>query len=336
MKRIIFISLFFCVSYVAGSQVKPEAIFGIMPPIPNNVCNATPDVKNKFRTEVDSISQLVRDDLDRIKNENEANAESKEPEMMANMMKQSGMSEEDILQMPARQKSKKSGGNEQKEMSEKETDAMVDKMLQQNYNISMDEVKNLDKMDENAKKGWATALATEKKAEVMADPEKFEKERIKNMKSYELVTEYKRLTDSLNAQQEKFGKMFNKLEEDTSGLVMLRNISKWKMELSGLGGIDYGQGPQMEALAAKIKSEKQRYCALFSPKYIDILQKYLRFTKNSIKPYYRLELLQNQVTASQTGVDFDMESGYLVLPQVQSYLQKLAGAYKYNLLSEFE
>lgn len=335
MKKVTFISLFFCAFNFASSQVLPEAIFATMPPIPNNVCNASPDVKDKFRNEVDAIIQLVKDDLDRLKSENEAKAESKEPEMMANMMKQSGMSEEDILRMQAMQKSNKSGGKEQEEMNDRETDAMVDKMLQQNYNISMDEIKNLDKMDENAKKGWATSVATEKKAEVMADPEKYEKERIKNMNRYEVVTEHKRLTDSLNAQQEKFGKMFNKLEADTSGQVMLRNISKWQSELSALVGIDYGQGGKMEALAARIKGEKLRYCSLFSPKYIDILQQYLRFTKNSINPYYRLELLQNQVTAATTGVDFDMESGFLVLPQLESYLQKLAGAYKYNLLSDY-
>lgn len=334
MKKFLFIYLLLVTGYIASSQVMPEAIIGLMPTVPTDACKTKVAVREKFQSSVDSITQMVSDELERRKSENEAKAESKEPEMMANMMNRSGMSQEDIQRMQENQKSKKAGGKEQKEMSDKETEAMVDKMLQQNYNISMGEIQNLDKMDEDAKKAWATGYATEKKAEVMADPEKFEKERIKNMNSYELVAEHKRLTDSLNAQQEKFGKMFNKLKEDTSGRVMLRNISKLQSELYGLMGIDNGPGQKAEALATRIKNEKMYYCSRFSPKYIDILQQYLSFTKGSLKPYDRLELLQNQITTSQIGVDLDLETGIFGLTQVQSYLRKLADAYQYNLLTE--
>lgn len=336
MKNLLFILLFLFSGYFVSSQVMPEAFIGLLPPSPGDACITKTADRGKFKSNVDSISQLINDELDRRNSENEAKAESKESEMKANMMKKSGMSQEDIMRMQAMQKSKKSGGKEQEEMSEKETDAMVDKMLQENYNVSMGEIKNLDKMDENAKNAWATAYASEKKAEVMADPEKFEKERLQNMNTYELVAEQKRLMDSLNAQQEKFGRMFNKLDEDTSGQVMLRNISKWQIELSNLMGIDYGQGQKMESLSTIIKAEKMRYCSRFSPRYIEILEKYFSFTVSSLQPYYRLELIQNQVTASHTGVDFDLEKGQLGLIQVKAYLLKLAGVYQYNLFTESE
>jgi hypothetical protein len=336
MKILLSISVFLLSGYLSNAQVMPEAFLGMMPSIPDHACMAIASDKEEFNNQVDSIRQMLRDELERRNDANQAKAESKEPEMQANMMKQSGMSPADIQRMQAMQKSNKSGGKQQKEMSDAETKAMVDQMLQQNYNVSMDEIEKVQNMDDNEKKAWVTSYASEKQTEVNADPGKYEQERVKNMNSYELLAEQKGIMDSLNEQQIKYAKMFDKLEKDTTGLVNLKQIDKLQSQLTSLMGIDYGQGPKMEALSAQIKSEKTIYCNKFTPTYLDILNQYLIFTKSSLRPYYRLEVIQNQITKSQTGVDLDLEKGHLGLNQVHDYLNKLNGAYKYNLFNESE
>ncbi|MDZ7604312.1 MAG: hypothetical protein U5K79_01720 [Cyclobacteriaceae bacterium] len=113
---------------------------------------------------------------------------------------------------------------------------------------------------------------------------------------------------------------------------MLSKIDTWRNQLTSLMGIDYGQGKQMDSLALLIKNEQIRYCEKFSPKYRSALRQHLTLLKSSLPDYQRLGEITAELTKAQTGIvtppDCTEISG---LKAIKDYLDKLVGAYKYNL-----
>jgi hypothetical protein len=118
-------------------------------------------------------------------------------------VQQAGMTQADIAGMQAMAQASKDTDKAQKEKMRQE---MADQMLQQSINISMEEVNQLKQMDTNARKAWATAYATEKKAGVMADPEGAHKQLEEKQNLNELMMQRQKLSDSLSACQDRFFK----------------------------------------------------------------------------------------------------------------------------------
>jgi hypothetical protein len=338
-KAISIILILFAWMFVKG-QNRPEAYFGMLPDLPGSVCSETDTAgKAQFFRQINNVEELLTQERARRSKEMELKVTAGEPQMESNALKKTGISPELTQQMMALQQEKKNTKNpKQREAIDKKMKALTDQMMQESMNISMGEVQNLKTMDSTGRKAWATAYATEKKAEVMAEPEKYQEQNAKNMQKYQLVKRQKQLNDSLGAQQTRYYIKFRELEEDESGLNLLAAIERKSKELNDL----YAEAAKLEktpdeqkiiALMAEIKSDKESYCALLGPKYVEILSQYKVFTQSSFDAYYRLEDLTNKVNNAQTGVDMSTEPGEFGLGQVGAYLSKLKDAYRYKLVS---
>lgn len=328
MKKALLISLFLFFWTLTNAQVRPEAFLGLLPHPPKNVCSEDRAGETEFMNTISEVSIQLNEEIDRRKEEAEESHKPNEDKMLQNVMARTGVSPEMMKKLMAQEQ--KNEGEIDNEQNEDETDEMVDQVLQESHNVSKKDLENLDKLNEAGQKAWATAYATEKKAEVMAEPEKYQQQNAKGMKDFQLLTQQKQLNDSLLAQQQKFMKQFQNIENDKSGMEILVCIKKTEADLQKLYKQPDQDFARIKALKQTLRNDEKSYCILLSPKYSDVLTNYQTFTKASILPYLRLEKLTYNVMASKTGINLKFEPGLLGLQQIKEYLIRLSNAYKYN------
>lgn len=329
------IILSLCMS--VNAQVRPEAFIGMLPSVPGNVCSEdNSQEKDKFIARLDEISVKLQNELDRRRENNDADSDANKQKMMDQAVKQTGISPELVQQLMALEQQSEGATGDQKIAYEKKKRAIADQMLQQSKNMSLGELDNLKNTDEAGQKAWSTGYAAESQAEVAADPQKYKDQNAKEMQKYNLVKKQKQLKDSIDAQQNKYLKKFAEVDKDENGVKLLAQIEQARTKISDL----YAEASKRETSPdqdqlATIKSDmvkaKKSYCALLTPKYIDALAGYKSYSLSSLDALYRLEKLTNEVYEAQNGVKLSTEPGGFGLAQVSSYLDKLQDAYKYNL-----
>ena len=329
------ITLSFC---MVNGQVRPEAYLGMLPGAPGNVCSEeNTDAKEKFISEIAKVDGLLKNELERRRKNTDAKVDAGKPKMMDHAVKQSGVSPELVQKLQALdQKMKGATSKEEKDAIKKEKKALADQMIQQSMNVSMGEIENLKNMDKAGKKAWATAYGTEKQAEVAADQKKYQDQNEIEKQKFNLLKSHKQLSDSLNAQQNRYMKKFAEIDENEDGKKLFARIEGIRKEIAGLYNetAKVGTSPdqkKLEALRGEMKKAKVSYCNLQSPRYIKALAEYKSFVQSSMSAYYRLEKLTNEVSKMQTGVDISPEPGQFGLGSVSGYIKQLLGAYKYNL-----
>jgi len=331
MKTIFTLFLLMFAMIYANAQVRPEAYLSKLPSVPGDICSDETKGKDEFFSKVNEISEQLRTEMERRHENNDAKVEAGKPKMMDNAMKQTGVSPELMQQLQALEKQSKGASGDQKKAYEAQKKALADQMMQQSMNISMGEVENLKKMDKAGQKAWATAYATEKQAEVMADPKKYQDQNAREMQKFNLVKSQKQLSDSLNAQQNRYMAKFREIDENEDGSKLLAKIEGIRNEIREEYSKTTRTDQKLIELRSKLVAAKTSYCNLQSPKYINVLAEYKSFILSSMSAYYRLEKLSNEVTKMQTGVDISPEPGQLGLGNVSSYIYQLLDAYKYNL-----
>lgn len=317
-----------------NAQPGPGDFLGRLPK-PGDVCSVDTVPRNQFHSMVSAVSVELNNDIRRRKNEAETSVKNNEEQMRANALKQTGVSPDIAQKMMALQQRKKTATSQaEKEQIDKEMKALTGQMVQQSTNISMGEISNMKNMSKEGKEAWASGYATEKKAEVMAEPEKYKDQNVKAMEKHRLLSQYTRLNDSLGAAHAKYITQFQDLENDQEGKRILEHLEYLNTQLSeelakGLSGKE-----RSEEIRASIYSEQVSYCRMQSPRYLQILGSYEVFMRNAIPDYYRLEELSNQVNEAQTGVRLDIEPGLLALEALADYVSRLNAAYKYNIIGE--
>lgn len=332
MKIIFAAIVLILVGFVAKAQTMPEAFLGMLPVPPGNICIEGQDsVKSIFLRKIGEVHDKLEDEISRRKDEIEAKMEANEGKMMQNAMARTGVSPELMQQMMALEKQNKGATGDQKKANEAQKKAMADQMIQQSMNISMGEIENLKKMDKAGQTAWATAYATEKKAEVMADPLAVQQKTATDMKNYQLLTKQRQLADSLNAQSTKYMKQFQDLDNDKNALALQTQIEGLEKKLN----LEYEKQNRpnddaIKSLTNQIRDLQISYCNLQSPKYLEVLSRYKSFTQASLTPYNRLEKLTYQVNATQTGINLNTEPGMMGLQAISSYLNRLSDVYRYN------
>ena len=316
----------------ANAQTMPEAFIGMLPSPPGDICSEGENSgRSAFMQQVGDLNNKLSEEMSRRKDEIEEKMDNNKDKMMQNAMARTGVSPQLMQQMMAIEKASKGATGDQKKAYEAQKKALAGQMMQQSTNISMGEIENLKKMDKAGKTAWAEAYATEKKAEVMADPQAYKQKAATDMKNYKLAEKQRQLADSLGAQSMKYMKQFEELETSKESQNLLTQINELDARLNE----EYRKENRpnddaIKSLTNQIRDIQISYCNMQSPKYLDILSKFKSFTQASLTPYYRLEKLTNLVTATQTGVEINTQPGLMGLQAIGSYLSKLSDVYRYN------
>lgn len=299
-------------------QVTPEAFLGMLPEIPNSPCDDEKEFRYAFSAKLDSISFLIDNELERRQEESDSDSKDFEKQTMNKIANQYGLSQEDLERLQ----------NDQN-LSEEEQAALVNKVMKKTNDISLKEVKNLDSLDKEGTEAWSEAYADQKMAEVQYDTEKYEEQQIEIKSRYELGALRKHITDSLQAIESKFAQQFDEIENDPEREKMLDDILKLSDEANNLMG--EGNTEKLNELVENIKLEIERYCNIYTSKYLEILGRYEAYTKSCLPICYKLEKIIAQHTKLEFGVEMKQEPGLVGIGKVAGFLGKLRGIYKYNL-----
>ncbi len=318
MKYLLSLVLLTTLNVISLCQVKPEAFIGMLPAIPGNACADDIDDKNIFFDKLDSMSELIENELANREEESDADSEELENEAMKNLANKYGLSQEELEQL-----------QNDENLSEEEQEELINKVMKKKDDVSLKEVKNLDKLDEEGTEAWSEALGDQKMAEIQYDSEKNEDKQLELKSSYELGVLRKHLTDSLKAIESKFAQQFDEIDKDPDQEKMLANIMMLSEEANNLMG--EGKKTELDAKVNELESEMDAYCRKFTPKYLEVLRRYESYTKSCLPVCYRLEKIIAQHTKLQTGVEMKYNPGYLGIKKISDYSKKLRGAYKYNL-----
>jgi hypothetical protein len=322
MKELLFILVLLLSVLLCRSQVQPEAFLKKFPSVPGKSCEMKLHERQEFLDSVYLVTDEIKEMLEQLDQEMEANGPEMEKQAMDRFAQQYGLSNADLQKL-----------QNDENLSEQEQSALINKALQNSMNISLGEVKNLEKMDKEGREAWAQAYSTEIMADTQIDPGKYQDQQLHAKSLSELTILQKHLLDSLGAIESKFDKQFIELYNSNEATAMRDEIKRLeKIRNTMLGS---SSDEQIENINIEIRNKKQVYCKNFSPNNIDIIRKYIDETRTSLPAYYRLEKIGVDLIKAQTGVDVKLK-GHLALGKVESMGGILAKTFDYNLFTEFD
>jgi hypothetical protein len=324
MKTIFTAIILMSVGLFLNAQTTPEAFLKKAPALPKDSCGISRAAMDSFTQNVASLIDEVENEItdlnQKIKAGSTTNEERAKETALKQMSQQYGMSEEDIAKM-----------KNAKNLSSADKQALANNMMMQQTNMSMDELKNLSKMDEAGKKAYMEAYSTEMMANAQANPKQ---QPVNNSAKtmQQLMAEQQAATTKITTSSQKISSLYASIESDPSGKEMLKKIETWQSKLMSMTGIDYGQGKQMDSLSALIKNEQIKYCNKFTPKYRAAIRQHFALAKASIPDYRQLGAITAEAIKMQYGIVTPPESEEIgAMQAVKEYLNALKDAYKFNL-----
>lgn len=322
MKTIIFSFSLMLFGILTQAQTLTEQYLKRIPALPKDTCNITRDRAEVFNETVvsliDEIEAEIRALNELVNDQMKSNEAIARQNAMQQMQQQYGLTQQQMQQM-------QSG-----KMSAAEKQALANQMMQQQTNMTMDEVKNLSKMSEEGKKAYAEAYGTEMMA---AGPTTQNQQNAdKAQKLNQLIAEQQAVLARVNATGQKISELYSSIENDPELVNSYQNIERWHSKLMSMAGEDGGQGKQMDSLSRLIKNEQIKVCEKFTPQYRAALNQHLPLMKSAMPDLYRLAQLTAELTKEQTGIEpppENLEIGNLQL--IKGCLDPLKDAYKFKL-----
>ena len=320
MRKFIVPLILMFLSITSYGQVMPEAFLGMLPKIPGSACSKETEARTEFMNKIEEVKELIANEISRREEENDSNSDELEAQAMKKYAQQYGLSEKELKKL------------QDEDLSDEESDALVNKALQSSSNLSLGEVKNMDKMSDKGQKARAEAFGAEKLADAQLNSQNKGNQQIQTKNLYELTKLQKHLLDSIGAIELKFKQQFDEINYDPEAKMMLDNIARLKLKLIGFMG-EGGNDAEAIATSEKLNAEQVRYCNKYTSAYINLLERYESYTKSCLSTCYQMELISARQTKLQTGVDMNQQPGLLGIKKVSEYLGLLGGAYQYNLFN---
>jgi hypothetical protein len=251
----------------------------------------------------------------------ESNASAAQENTMKQMSQMYGVSQADLEKM-----------KNSKNMTAAEKQALANKMMSQQTNMTMDEAKNLGKMSEAGRKAYAEAYATEAMATAQTDPNlQAKNENARNM--YQSVTSQQVVNAKVTQINNKIAALYSPIVNDPERQKMLDGIDRWNSKIMSMSGIvSDSESKQVDSLAMLVKNTKIAYCDKYTPLQRAALRKHLQILKASIPDYLNFGQVTAEGTKAQTGIDMPAEGKELsALEAISNYLDELRQVYSYKL-----
>lgn len=321
--NIIFLLTMGMINPVTAQKTALEYLKDV-PGNPDSVCTCTKDVRENYEQALSNLYSIVTEDSQERKNRVDEYMNQNEDRMKASMMKE--MSEKTgISQQELETLSKK------KDLTQEDKQALMEKALGQ-HNLSMGEIQNMKNMDENARKAWAQAYATEQMAmaQVNKDNPKMKASNDKAMNQVALMQEQQNLRNQLSAFETEIVNRYKTLIQNSGKEKLEADLLKLNNELRTIGSIyecNECPAPPAEdvkhwnAVIKKIHETKIQYCRQNTPRLIAYLNWYRDNLVKNIPVYDRSEALQYEVTSSTTNTQISPpDKGIFSLQALQGYL----------------
>jgi hypothetical protein len=322
MKTIFLFMIGTWLATIAFAQVTPEEYLSRIPSLPKEGCDADPIMIENFKSQVIKIQQQLEEDLQNRRQKQQAASENNEANIREGVMHmlagQYGFSPAELANM--------------ENLSNEDMEALAFKHKMHQMNISLDEVKSLQNLNDAGKKAYAEAYPVELKTVAKASPALQMQGQDKTVTLMKLTQEQYDLGQKNAAKEEKMRKRYEQLENDPEGRLMLDKMNHWHSQWSEMVGINYGQGSQMDSLALLIRTEQKKYCERFTPQLWAILNEDLTGIRASVKDYLRFEEVTREIMKHQSGFSMpEGGSGNVCIEVIKQYLERLHDAYSFKL-----
>lgn len=325
MKKILLIMLAAGIVLSGAAQTRTQEYMKKIPALPKDSCNVTRASAENFTAQVAALRDQLVSEIEQIRESVDSHMESNADVAQENVMKQMsqmyGMSQADLEKM-----------KNAKNMSDADKQALANKMMTQQANMTMDEAKNLAKMSEAGRQAYTEAYATEAMATANTDPNQAARnDYARNL--YNNNVAQQSAYSKINEINNRIVALYAPVTNDPERQKMLDRISAWNSKLTSMMGIvSDGEARIMDSLSLRIQNEQIAYCNKYTPQYRTALRKHLQIVKASMPEYIKFGEISAATTKSQTGIDMPAEGKELAsIEAIADYLRALEGAYKYKL-----
>lgn len=307
------------------AQTRTADYMKRIPALPKDSCNITRAAAVDFAATVAGLEKQLQEELNAINKSVNTHMKSNEGNARDNAMKQ--MSETYGISQADLEKMKNS-----KNMTAAEKQALANKMMSQQTNMTVDEAKNVGKMSDAGKKAYAEAYATEAMATNQADPnQKARNETLQD--TYQLTVSQQAASSKVAEISNRITALYEPIDNDPSRVAMMERMEGWNRKLTSMTGIASDTDAKiMDSLNLKIRNEQIAYCSKFTPKYRAALRKHLEIVKSSMPDYQSMGNITAEAIKAQSGIEMPAEGREIpALTAINGYLEKLKVAYQYKL-----
>jgi hypothetical protein len=327
MKTTIIFTVIILFFKITQAQSGSNDFLGKIPAVPTNVCVADNESQNQFEEKISAIIRDLDSQILALKKQSKPD-EAKAKAQAEQMLKQQGLSQDDVDKM------------KNKKMTKEDKQAMAEKMMQQYTNMSMAEVNSMKNLSKEGKQAYMEGYAAEAQATAQANA--------KNNKTTEVKTNYadilsqrNDLYQNIKNQQQDVLKKYQQVEQDAGGLKMVEKMNSLRARMSqlvgggGEGGWNEKDKKEYDNTKAELNQLKKDYCQHMSPLYFSALNYHLANLQSSYNDYQKLDEMTGKmdntiVTIGTTGKGGNIE----YFEWAKTYLQNLKDAYKYKPVEE--
>jgi tRNA(Ser,Leu) C12 N-acetylase TAN1 len=285
-----------------------------LPALPANTCAMTIEQKERYLLELDELHEELSGVIKEMLAQAEQNTAGIEEEYKKKLTREYGLTQSEMKKL-----------EDEESLSEQEKRVLINKMLQNKANMSLDEVENLEKMSDPDRKAWAEAYAAEQLALSRTNPDATKKETREKEEQYELISEQKFLFDKIGAEDKK---MSDQLAELGKEEIEARKALKARLE--PLQKKLIAEEGDQDDILKKIHILEEAFCNEFTPKFFMILRERIPVITSLMPDYERLEIVINQVNRNTLGTDKEfMPKGIIGLQAVESFIYQMQDVFQY-------
>jgi hypothetical protein len=213
-------------------------------------------------------------------------------------------------------------------MSDAEAEAMANKMIQQRLNMSMGDLKDLDKLDTVGQKAWAEGVGAEQMANAQTNPQHTKDEQVRFKLQKIMASQQKSMMDKQAAGESKYRQQLDLLDKDAAKAKIALDIRLKPLYKQ----LESASDDQKISINSQIHDLQDQYCEQFTPRYLLILADYKVYVRKILPETSKMEANQNKLTKSQTGVDKNIvQPDQLGFEEVKAYYFLLGNIFKYKL-----
>ena len=326
MKTLLLIFAGILIAGISMAQTTAVQYMKQVPKIPDSVCLCNEQVKTMFENSVRTLKETISNDAEERNRRIEKLMQSMEGDMMTNMAKNSGLTDEEMKKLQSGE-----------ELTQAEQDAMINRVMMQKSNVSLDEAKNMKNMTKEGQQAWAEGYAAEQQAVIQSSPQQSNTGNDNAMNNYTMIAEQTALRNKLSSMEQTLSMKYVSIENDAAAeeAVMDKELKPLYEELHSINdgeGSTQADIDHASRVIKKIEARQDKYCAKYTPRMVEFLKECKSTVENSFADYDRAEELQYLVSAAQTSTDLPTKStGTYSIQAVNLYLGYLVNVFKYSL-----
>lgn len=301
----------------AKAQSTPEALLSQLPAVPTINCAADTAEINRFSDKIYEVKEMIQQIVDRIHSDAQAEMEQYKDKITSNAIQQSGLKKSDVQKL------------QQSDGSEEQGRKAAEKVVSEQYGVSLQELEKVGKMSDAEQEKWAQQYADQMMNEARNNPKAAVKKGDKPRQLFGLAKEQKQLGEYITERMNRVALIFKNVEQQDS--VESRKLEEKlrPLEKQLCSGIcSDAEITRSKAAEKQIYALKIQFCQKMSPLQTEAISQYLTTVKSLLPDYRRLTEVQNEVVRLQQLGDL-VPTDLSCYAAIDEYAAVLLTAYKY-------